>query len=64
MRCFWRCKIHLGDIAARNRVNKTFALRILFKKLAESMKQPLSFNRIAHIVSSMGAKIGTNTIIN
>ncbi len=57
-------KIFLGDIAARHAVENTFALRILFKKLAESIKQPLSFNRIANIVSSTGAKVGTNTIIN
>lgn len=57
-------KIFLGDIAARHSVENTFALRILFKKLAESVKQPLSFTRIANIVSSTGAKVGTNTIIN
>ncbi|MDR1369424.1 MAG: hypothetical protein LBJ72_04740 [Dysgonamonadaceae bacterium] len=33
-------KIYLGDIAARHAVENTFALRILFKKLAESVKQP------------------------
>ncbi|MDD4754665.1 MAG: ATP-binding protein [Prolixibacteraceae bacterium] len=57
-------KIFLGDIAARHAVENTFALRILFKKLAESIKQPLSYTRIAHIISSAGAKVGTNTIIN
>ena len=57
-------KIFLGDIAVRHAVENTFALRILFKKLAEGVKQPLSFNRIANIVSSTGAKVGTNTIIN
>ncbi|MDR0833197.1 MAG: ATP-binding protein [Candidatus Symbiothrix sp.] len=57
-------KIYLGDIAARHSVENTFALRILFKKLAESVKQPMSFTRIANIVSSTGAKVGTNTIIN
>jgi len=57
-------KIYLGDIAARHTVENTFALRILFKKLAESIKQPLSFTRIANIVSSTGAKVGTNTVIN
>lgn len=57
-------KIYLGDIAARHAVENTFALRILFKKLAESIKQPLSFTRIANIVSSTGAKVGTNTVIN
>jgi len=57
-------KIFLGDIAVRHAVENTFALKILFKKLAESIKQPLSFTRIANIVSSTGAKVGTNTIIN
>ncbi|MFV0345003.1 MAG: ATP-binding protein [Bacteroidales bacterium] len=57
-------KIFLGDIAARHSVDNTFALRILFKKLAESVKQPLSYNRIRHIVSSTGAKVGTQTVIN
>lgn len=36
-------KIFLGDIASRHAVENTLALRILFKKLAESIKQPLSF---------------------
>ncbi|MFW9599805.1 MAG: ATP-binding protein [Bacteroides graminisolvens] len=57
-------KIYLGDIAARHTVDNTFALRIMFKKLAESVKQPLSFTRIANIVSSTGAKVGTQTVIN
>ncbi|MCL2329249.1 MAG: ATP-binding protein [Bacteroidetes bacterium] len=57
-------KIFLGDIATRHSVGNVFALKILFKKLAESVKQPISFTRLAHIVSSTGAKIGTNTIIN
>lgn len=57
-------KIYLGDIAARHQVENKFALRLLFKKLAESIKQPLSFSRIAQILSSTGAKIGTQTVIN
>lgn len=57
-------KIYLGDIATRHSVENTFALRILFKKLAESVKQPMSFTRLANIVSSTGAKIATNTVIN
>ena len=57
-------KIYLGDIAARHSIDNLFALRILFKKLAESIKQPVSYNRIANIVSSAGARVSTNTIIN
>lgn len=57
-------KIYLGDIAARNRIENTFALRILFKKMAESIKQPVSFTRLANIVASTGAKLGKSTLIN
>jgi predicted AAA+ superfamily ATPase len=57
-------KIYLGDIAMRHSIDNTFALKILFKKLAESVKQPMSFTRLANIISSTGAKIGTNTVIN
>lgn len=57
-------KIYLGDIAARHSVDNTFALRVLFKKLAESVKQPMSFTRVANIVSSTGVRVGKTTIIN
>lgn len=57
-------KIYLGDIATRHSIENTFALRVLFKKVAESVKQPISFNRLANIVSSTGAKVSTSTVIN
>lgn len=57
-------KIFLGDIAARHKVENIFALRILFKKLAESVKQPLSYSRATNIITSTGTKIGKNTVIN
>lgn len=57
-------KIYLGDIAARHKVENTAALRIMFKKIAESVKQPLSYNRLANVVSATGVKTGTSTIIN
>jgi len=57
-------KVFLGDIVTRRSIANTFALKILFKKLAESVKQPVSFTRLANIVSSTGAKIGTHTVIN
>lgn len=57
-------KIYLGDIAARNKIENSFALRVMFKKIAESIKQPLSFSRIAKILSSVGVKTGTQTVIN
>ncbi len=57
-------KIFLGDIAARHRIDNIFALRVLFKKLAESVMHPLSFSRATNIVASTGVKIGKPTVIN
>ncbi|HOD57349.1 MAG TPA: ATP-binding protein [Bacteroidales bacterium] len=57
-------KVFLGDIIARNTISNSFALRVMFYKIAESVGRPLSFNRIANIVTATGAKVTTNTIIN
>ncbi|MCM1093421.1 MAG: ATP-binding protein [Lachnospiraceae bacterium] len=57
-------KIFLGDIAARNKIENLFALRILFRKMAESVKQPISFTRATNIVASTGTKVGKSTVIN
>jgi len=57
-------KIYLGDIAARHSVSNLTALRVLFKKLAQSVNQPVSYNRIANIISSTGTKISVNSVIN
>ena len=39
-------KIYLGDICARNNIKNDRVLNILIKKMAESVKQPLSYNRL------------------
>ena len=57
-------KIYLGDIAVRNKVNNVFPLRILLKKIAESIGQPLSYSRLTNIVTACGAKISKVTSIN
>ena len=57
-------KVYLGDIAARHSISNLAALRVLFKKLAFSVNQPVSYNRIANIISSAGTKIGVNSVIN
>lgn len=56
-------KIFLGDIAARHSIENIWALRVLFKKLVESIGSPLSFNRASNIVKSTGTKVSTDTII-
>lgn len=57
-------KIFVGDIATRNKIDNLFSLRILFRKMAESVKQPTSFTRLANIIASTGAKLGKATLIN
>ncbi|MCL2028751.1 MAG: ATP-binding protein, partial [Bacteroidales bacterium] len=57
-------KIFFGDIITRYQIRNDFALKVLIKKLAESVKQPSSFNRLANIVSSTGKKITTDTTID
>ncbi len=56
-------KIYLGDIVARNAVSNVFGLKVMIKKIAESVKQPISFNRIANIISSTGTKLSTTSAV-
>jgi len=57
-------KLFFGDIVTRYQVRNDFALKILIRKLAESVQQPISFNRLSNIVSSSGKKISTDTVID
>lgn len=57
-------KIFFGDLIARHQIRNDFALRILIRKLAESVKQPSSYSRMANIVSSTGKRISTDTVID
>lgn len=57
-------KIFLGDIAMRHNIENTFALRMIFRKIAESLKQPLSYTRLTNVIKTTGVKAGKNTIIN
>ena len=56
-------KIFFGDLVARYRVRNDVSLKLLVKKLSESVKQPSSYTRLANIVSSAGQKIQTSTVI-
>jgi predicted AAA+ superfamily ATPase len=57
-------KIFFGDIVARHQIRNDNALKLLVKKLAESVKQPASYSRMANIVSSAGAKTSKDTVID
>lgn len=55
-------KIYLGDIVSRNFISNQNTLRLMLKKLAESVGQPVSYNRLAHILSSVCGKITMPTV--
>ena len=57
-------KIYLGDICTRNQIKNEKILNILIKKIAESVKQPLSYNRLRNIVVSTGSSITVPTTID
>lgn len=56
--------IYLGDIITRNKITNQFAIRIILKKIAESVTRPLSFSRLTNILKSAGTMIGKQTVIN
>lgn len=41
-----------------------FAIKLLLKKIAESLTKPLSFTRLANIVKNSGTSLGKQTVIN
>ena len=57
-------KIFFGDLVVRHGIRNDFALKVLIRKLAESVKQPLSYSRMASIVSGTGKKMSTDAAID
>ena len=55
-------KIYLGDIVSRNRISNPNLLRLLLKKVADSVMQPVSYNRLSHVLSSVSGKITMPTV--
>ena len=57
-------KIYLSDICQRNNIKNDKVLNILVKKMAESVKQPLSYNKLKNTVVSTGCSITVPTTID
>lgn len=51
-------KIILGDIVSRNGIRNEIALRLAVRRLAENIKKPISYNRLANIVKA--TSVSTN----
>ena len=56
-------KIFFGDLIARYQIRNVQALKIIIKKLAESVMSPISYTRLSNIVISTGIKISKTTVI-
>ncbi|MCR5098169.1 MAG: ATP-binding protein [Lachnospiraceae bacterium] len=56
--------IYIGDILTRNNITNDFAVRLILKKIAESVMKPISFSRLTNILKSAGTGIGKQTVIN
>lgn len=57
-------KVFYSDILSRYSVNNDYVMRLMVKKIAESVTNETSFNRIKNIIKSTGAKVGTATLID
>ncbi|MBO7598668.1 MAG: ATP-binding protein [Bacteroidales bacterium] len=54
-------KIYFSDLLMRYSIRNNRALKVLIRKMAESVMQPVTNNRIAAIVSAAGFKIKSET---
>lgn len=57
-------KILLGDIIIRNDIRNENAIRVLVKKLSESVMQSTSMSRLKNIVDTTGTTISRNTLVD
>ena len=57
-------KILLGDIAARNGIRNTNGLRLLMKKVAEYVKDEVSYSKLHNSLKSIGVSISKDIVID
>ncbi len=55
-------KIYLGEVVQRNGISNPKLLQLMIKKMAESVMQPISYNRISKILSGVAGKISVPTV--
>ena len=57
-------KVLLGDIASRNGIRNYNGLRLLIKKLAESVKDEKSYTKLHNMIKSIGVSISKDSVID
>ena len=56
-------KIVLADIIARNKIKNEKAIRTTFRRLAENIKNPTSYNRLMNMVKATGISTNTTSVM-
>ncbi len=57
-------KLFYGDLIARYKVANAVTLKLMVKKLAESVNNETSVNRIKNLIKTTGVSIGSNTLFD
>jgi hypothetical protein len=57
-------KLFYGDLISRYQISNPQILKLLLKKLAESVNNETSVNRIKNLIKSTGISIGNNTLFD
>lgn len=57
-------KVLLGDIAARKNVRNVQALRVLIKKVAETVRSEVSYSALHGMLKAVGLSVGKDTVID
>lgn len=57
-------KILLGDIVQRNRIKNDQAVRLTVKRIAESIGQPVSYNRLSGVIKSTGLNTSAASVMD
>lgn len=57
-------KIFFSDVVVRNGVRNEEALRMTIRRIAESVKQPIAYNRICNLIKSTGISTNPGGVMN
>lgn len=57
-------KIFFSDVVVRNNIRNEESLRMTIRRLAESVKQPIAYNRISNLIKSVGISANPTTIMD
>lgn len=57
-------KVLLGDIIVRNKIKNPSAIRMMIKKISETIMHEVSYNRLASVIRATGISVSVDSIIN